>query len=37
LLVGALSWPLTPFAPVLDDTTAFMRAVAPMKTAVAVH
>jgi len=35
LLVGALSWPLTPFAAVLDDTTAFMRAVAPIKPAVA--
>lgn len=29
LLVGALSWPLTAFAPVLDDTVAFMRAAAP--------
>ena len=29
LLVGALSWPLTGFAPVLDDTVAFMRGVAP--------
>jgi len=29
LLVGALAWPLTPLAPVLDDTTAFMRGVAP--------
>jgi acetyl esterase/lipase len=35
LLVGALSWPLTPLASVLDDTTAFMRAVVPMKPAVA--
>jgi len=30
LLVGALSWPLTPFAPVLDDTVAFMRSAAPV-------
>lgn len=30
LLVGALSWPLTSFAPVLDDTVAFMRAAAPV-------
>ena len=29
LLVGSLAWPLTAFAPVLDDTTAFMRAAAP--------
>jgi len=29
LLVGALSWPLTAIAPVLDDTVAFMRAAAP--------
>ena len=29
LLVGALSWPLTSFAPVLDDTAAFIRAAAP--------
>jgi acetyl esterase/lipase len=28
LLVGALSWPLTAFAPVLDDSVAFMRAAA---------
>ena len=28
LLVGALSWPLTAIAPVLDDTVAFMRATA---------
>jgi acetyl esterase/lipase len=33
LLVGALSWPLTPFAPVLDDTVAFMRSVAPIPVA----
>ena len=30
LLVGALSWPLTAFAPVLDDSVAFMRAAAPV-------
>ena len=30
LLIGALQWPLTAFAPVLDDTAAFMRAVAPV-------
>jgi len=29
LLVGALQWPLTALAPVLDDTAAFMRRVAP--------
>ena len=29
LLVGALAWPLTAFAPVLDDAAAFMRGVAP--------
>ena len=29
LLVGSLSWPLTPFAPVLDETAAFIRAAAP--------
>jgi acetyl esterase/lipase len=29
LLVGALAWPLTALAPVLDDTVAFMRGVAP--------
>ena len=29
LLVGALAWPLTAIAPVLDDTVAFMRATAP--------
>ena len=29
LLIGALQWPLTAFAPVLDDTVAFMRATAP--------
>jgi acetyl esterase/lipase len=28
-LVGALSWPLTPLAPVLEDTVAFIRAVTP--------
>ena len=32
LLVGALSWPLTAIAPVLDDTVAFMRAAAPAAT-----
>jgi acetyl esterase/lipase len=30
LLVGALAWPLTALAPVLDDTVAFMRGVAPV-------
>ena len=35
LLVGALQWPLTAFAPVLDDTTAFMRAAAPAVTTAA--
>ena len=30
LLVGALSWPLTGLAPVLDDSVAFMRATAPV-------
>jgi acetyl esterase/lipase len=30
LLVGSLQWPLTAFAPVLDDTAAFMRATAPV-------
>ena len=30
LLVGALSWPLTAFAPVLDDSVAFMRAATPI-------
>jgi acetyl esterase/lipase len=35
LLVGALSWPLTPFAPVLRDTTAFMRAQAPVAASAA--
>ncbi|MFL6697449.1 MAG: alpha/beta hydrolase, partial [Vitreoscilla sp.] len=29
LLAGALSWPLTALAPVLDDSVAFMRATAP--------
>jgi acetyl esterase/lipase len=29
LLIGSLAWPLTAFAPVLDDTAAFMRAAAP--------
>ena len=33
LLVGALSWPLTAFAPVLGDTVAFMRAAAPVSSA----
>ena len=36
LLVGALSWPLTAFAPVLDDSVAFMRAAAPAPAASAV-
>jgi len=31
LLVGALAWPLTALAPVLDDTAAFMRGVAPVR------
>jgi len=35
LLVGALAWPLTAFAPVLDDSVAFMRAVAPVSPAPA--
>ena len=30
LLVGALSWPLTSLAPVLDDTAAFIRSAAPV-------
>ncbi len=30
LLVGALSWPLTAFAPVLDDSAAFIRDAAPV-------
>jgi acetyl esterase/lipase len=29
LLVGALAWPLTGFAPVLDDTAAFIRDLPP--------
>lgn len=33
LLIGSLAWPLTAFAPVLDDTTAFMRAAAPREAA----
>jgi acetyl esterase/lipase len=33
LLVGSLAWPLTAFAPVLDDTAAFMRAAAPRGSA----
>jgi len=37
LLVGALSWPLTAFAPVLDDSVAFMRAAAPMAQPVAAR
>ena len=37
LLVGALSWPLTAFAPVLDDTVAFMRATAPAAQPVAAR
>ena len=28
-LVGSLAWPLTAFAPVLDDTAAFIRSVTP--------
>jgi acetyl esterase/lipase len=35
LLVGALQWPLTGLAPVLRDTTAFMRATAPVVPASA--
>ncbi len=34
-LVGSLSWPLTPLAPVLDDTAAFIRSIAPTTRAVA--
>lgn len=34
-LVGALSWPLTSLSPVLDDTTAFMRSIAPVAAATA--
>ena len=30
LLVGALSWPLTAFAPVLHDTAAFIRSASPV-------
>ena len=37
LLVGALSWPLTAFAPVLDDSVAFMRAAAPAAQPVAAR
>ena len=37
LLVGALSWPLTVFAPVLDDSVAFMRAAAPVAQPVAAR
>lgn len=37
LLVGALSWPLTAFAPVLDDSVAFMRAAAPVAQPVAAR
>lgn len=33
LLVGALSWPLTALAPVLDDTVTFMRGAAPATAA----
>jgi len=33
LLIGSLSWPLTAFAPVLDDTAAFIRDAAPVATA----
>ena len=33
LLAGALSWPLTALAPVLDDSVAFMRARAPVAAA----
>ena len=33
LLVGSLAWPLTAFAPVLHDTVAFMRGVAPREAA----
>ncbi len=35
LLVGALSWPLTTLAPVLDDSAAFIRSVAPAAPKVA--
>lgn len=35
-LVASLSWPLTSLAPVLDDTTAFMRSIAPV-AAVTAH
>ena len=35
LLIGALQWPLTAFAPVLDDTVAFVRAAAPQPAATA--
>ena len=35
LLVGALSWPLTSFAPVLDDTADFIRSVPTPQAAVA--
>ena len=34
LLIGSLSWPLTAFAPVLDDTAAFIRDAAPAAAAV---
>jgi acetyl esterase/lipase len=35
LLIGSLQWPLTAFSPVLGDTAAFMRAVAPVMPASA--
>ena len=35
LLIGSLQWPLTAFSPVLDDTAAFMRRVAPVRAASA--
>jgi acetyl esterase/lipase len=37
LLVGALSWPLTAFASVLDDSVDFMRATAPAAQPVAAR
>jgi acetyl esterase/lipase len=37
LLVGALAWPLTPFAPVLDDTADFIRATPPVGADAAVR
>ena len=37
LLVGSLQWPLTAFAPVLDDSTAFMRTAAPVTAPLAAR